>query len=195
MKMLCALLYLITGILSAITLSEATGYSVMVLSALASGFFGDFFLSYKNDRHFFVGVVFFAFGHLIYSLTFLCVGPNRASTSLPLVAIITTVITAAALIFAKLKLTLKGKKRLLLVYAPILIFAFVCSVVCAGVAIANGNLPFGLCLAVGGTLFFASDIMIGVDKGGIKRPEFLHNAVSYTYFTAQALFALSIYFQ
>ena len=43
------------------------------------------------------------------------------------------------------------------------------------------------------------DIIFFEDEGfsgkNIKRPDFLHNAVSYTYFAAQALFALSIYFQ
>ena len=85
--------------------------------------------------------------------------------------------------------------NMLLIYAPVLIFSFACALVKGAVEINEGNVLFALCLVAGGTLFFASDIMIGVGKGGIKRPKLLRNAGSYTYFAAQAMFALSILFQ
>lgn len=193
-KMLCAFTYLATGVISAVSVT-ATAYTFMILCALVLGILGDFFLSYKNDRYFFTGVIFFALGHIVYSYTFLCTGNYKALPQAGAVGIITALLTAIIILFAKTKLKLKGKKNLLLVYAPVLIFAFVCAVVSGFVAVNIGNLFFGLCLICGGILFFASDIMIGIGKGGIQRPEFLHNAVTYTYFAAQTLFALSIYFQ
>ncbi len=194
-KMLCAALYLVTGAASAFSLYRATDYSLMMLAALVSGIFGDFFLSYKNDRYFYIGVLFFALGHIAYSYTFLCIGDYRADTYTACVFTVTAVLTLITVLLAKTKLRLKGKKNLLLVYAPVLILAFVCSLASGFVAVGEGNPLFGACLISGGTLFFASDIMIGVGKGGINRPGFLHNAVTYTYFAAQTLFALSIYFQ
>lgn len=195
MKMLCAFMYLATGVLSAVSLYSLSAYSVMILIALVLGIFGDFFLEYKSKKLFALGAVFFGLGHIVYSFTFLFIGTYKAYSYIAFVAGITVMLTAVVILLAKLKLRLKGKKKLILAYAPVLIFAFACAVVKGVIAINAGNLSLGLCLISGGVLFLASDIMIGVGKGGIKRPKFLHNAVSYTYFAAQALFALSIYFQ
>ncbi len=195
MKMLCAFMYLVTGIVSAVSIYRTTHYSIMLFSALVFGVLGDFFLSYRNEKYFTVGVIFFALGHLLYSYTFLCVGDYKALIHITAVIGITVAVTAVIMIFAKTRLKLRGKKNMLLIYLPVLVFAFACAFIKGVVAGRAGNLSFGLCLISGGTLFFLSDIMIGMGKGGIKRPDFLHNAVSYTYFAAQTLFALSIYFQ
>lgn len=195
MKMLCAFMYLLTGVFSVAVLHSTTAYSFMILSALSLGALGDFFLGYKNNRYFSAGVVFFALGHIVYGITFLCFGNYAARHHMGFVFTGAAALSFLSLAFARLKLNLSGKKKLLLLYVPILIFAFVCAFTCGIISINSGNIYFALCLMAGGVLFLASDIMIGVEKGGIKRPEFLHNAVSYTYFTAQALFALSILFQ
>ena len=195
LKMLCACLYLVTGIISVAASAEVTDYSLMILGGLILGMLGDFFLEYKAKSFFPLGVVFFALGHLVYSVSFLFIGAYRASVHISAVLGITAAVTALVVILAKTKLKLKGKKNMLLIYAPVLIFSFVCAAVKGAVAFYEGNALFALCLISAGTLFFASDIMIGIGKGGIKRPKILHNAVSYTYFAAQSLFALSIYFQ
>lgn len=195
MKMLCAFMYLITGVVSAVAVCRVTAYSLLILGALVFGMLGDFFLEYKSKKLFPLGAAFFALGHIVYSVTFLCVGNYKTLPQIAAVVGITLVLTAVILLFAKVKLRLTGKKKLILAYAPVLVFAFACALVKGVISLNEGNLPFGVCLIFGGVLFFASDIMIGVGKGGIKRPKLLHNAVSYTYFAAQALFALSIYFQ
>ena len=194
LKMLCAFFYLITGILSATCLGRATEYSVMMLSGLVLGLLGDFFLEYKRKKFFPLGAVFFALGHIVYSSTFLLIGDYNAMSHIWTVIGITVVVTAVIFAFAKTKLTLKGKKKMILIYAPVLIFSFACAVVKGVIALSAGSYAFGLCLIWGGSMFFASDIMIGVGKGEVKRPPFLHYAVSYTYFAAQAFFALSILF-
>lgn len=195
MKMLCAFMYLLTGTLAALSFGTATPYSVLILGALISGFLGDFFLEYKSKKLFPLGAIFFALGHIAYSYTFLCLDAKNLVSDIIAVAVITLILSAFVLIFAKTKLELKGKKNLLLIYAPVLIFAFACALVKSITAIAAGNFVFGICLISGGSLFLASDIMIGLGKGGFQRPQFLRNAVSYTYFAAQTLFALSILFQ
>ncbi|MBO5934243.1 MAG: lysoplasmalogenase [Clostridia bacterium] len=195
LKMLCAVLYLATGVISAASFGAVTDYSAMMLGALVLGMLGDFFLEYKEKKLFPLGVVFFALGHIVYSITFLFAGENNAASHIAVVLGITLAVTAAIVIPAKTKLKLNGKKNMLLIYVPVLVFSFACAVVRGVAAFGESNRIFGLCLISGGLLFFVSDIMIGVGKGGIKRPEFLHYAVSYTYFAAQALFALSILFQ
>ena len=195
LKMLCAVLYLVTGILAAVSFGAVTEYSVMILSGLVFGILGDFFLEYKSKKLFPLGAVFFALGHIIYSVTFLFIGDYSAVSYIWAVLLMTVAVTAVIFAFAKTRLHLKGKKKLILIYAPVLIFSFACAVVKGALALSAGNFAFGLCLIWGGSMFFASDIMIGVGKGGVKRPPFLHYAVSYTYFAAQTLFALSILFQ
>ena len=195
LKMLCAFMYLLTGVASAAAVYSVTEYTLMMLGALGLGVLGDFFLEYKGKRFFSLGAVFFALGHILYSAAFLFAGDYKAITYMGAVAVITALLTAAVVAFAKLKLELKGKKNLLLLYAPVLIFAFVCAVTKGAVCLNKGNACLGLCLICGGTLFLFSDIMIGIGKGGVQRSGILHYAVSYTYFAAQALFALSIYFQ
>lgn len=195
LKMLSASLYLVTGILSAVSFGSVTEYSVMMLSGLVFGILGDFFLEYKSKKLFPLGAVFFALGHIVYSVTFLFIGNYNASSHIWAVLGTTLTITAVIFAFAKAKLHLKGKKKMIMVYAPVLIFSFACAIVKGAVALSAGSFAFGLCLIWGGSMFFASDVMIGVGKGGVKRPKILHYAVSYTYFAAQALFALSILFQ
>ena len=195
LKMLCACLYLITGILSAVCLGRVTEYSAMILGGLVFGILGDFFLEYKRKKFFPLGAVFFALGHIVYSCTFLFIGDYKAVSHIWAVLGMTVAVTAMIFAFAKAKLRLKGKKKMIMIYAPVLIFSFACAVVKGAIAISEGAFAFGLCLIWGGSMFFASDIMIGVGKGETKRPKILHYAVSYTYFAAQALFALSILFQ
>ena len=195
LKMLSAFLYLITGVLSAVSFGSVTEYSVMMLSGLVFGILGDFFLEYKSKKLFPLGAVFFALGHIVYSVTFLFIGNYNAASHIWAVLGMTVAVSAMIFAFAKAKLRLKGKKKMIMVYAPVLIFSFACAIVKGAVALSAGSFAFGLCLIWGGSMFFASDIMIGVGKGGVKRPKILHYAVSYTYFAAQALFALSILFQ
>ena len=195
LKMLCAGSYLVTGILSAVSFGEVTEYSAMILSGLIFGVLGDFFLDYKSKKLFPLGAVFFALGHIVYSLAFLFTGTCKAASRIWAVLGMTIAVTAMIFAFAKVKLHLKGKKKFIIIYAPVLIFSFACAVVKGALALSAGSFAFGLCLIWGGSMFFASDVMIGVGKGGVKRPKPLHYAVSYTYFAAQALFALSILFQ
>ena len=195
LKMLSAFMYLLTGILAVLTTGIMTDYSLFMLGALVLGMLGDFFLEYKSKKLFPLGAVFFALGHIVYSVTFLFIGDYRAVSYIWAVLGMTVAVTAVIFAFAKTRLHLKGKKKMIIIYAPVLIFSFACAVVKGALALSTGKFAFGLCLIWGGSMFFASDIMIGVGKGGVKRPPFLHYAVSYTYFAAQTLFALSILYQ
>lgn len=146
MKMLCAFMYLITGVISAAAVCRVTAYSVMILTALLLGILGDFFLEYKSKKLFPLGAAFFGIGHIVYSCTFLFVGDYKALSHIEIVTGITLVLSAVTLLFAKVKLRLKSKKKLILAYAPVLIFAFASALVSGGLAMNEGNLSFGMCL-------------------------------------------------
>ena len=188
-------MYLLTGTLAVLATGMITDYSLFMLVALVLGMLGDFFLEYKSKKFFPLGTVFFALGHLVYSYTFLFIGVYNAMAHIWAVLGMTLAVTIMIFAFVKTKLRLKGKKNMILIYAPVLIFSFACAVVKGAIALSEGSFAFGLCLIWGGSMFFASDFMIGVGKGGLKRPKMLHYAVSYTYFAAQTLFALSILYQ
>jgi len=195
MKMLCAFMYLVTGVLSAVAVCRATVYSLLILVALISGVLGDFFLSYNGDKYFPVGVLFFALGHIVYSVTFLFVGEMRAIDYIVPVLIMTVILFIPIVFIIKAKIDLGKLEILILIYGLILLFFFVCGVAKGIIAIRNGNLSFGLCMLLGASLFIASDIMLGLKSGGMKLPKIFRHAVTYTYFPAQTFFALSIYFQ
>ena len=123
LKMLCAVLYFITGILATVSFGAVTEYSVMMLSGLVFGILGDFFLEYKSKKLFPLGAVFFALGHIVYSATFLFIGNYRAISNIWAVLGITVAVTAVIFAFAKTRLHLKGKKKMIIIYAPVLIFS------------------------------------------------------------------------
>lgn len=195
MKMLCAGLYLLTGLLAATAFKTGTLYTFLILTALLCGALGDFFLSYKQEKYFLSGVVFFALGHGVYSIAFLTAGEYKAIHHIIPVSVFAVLMALLLFVFAKTKLKLGKLQMPLLVYGAILFFFFAGAVTKGVVAATAGNLPFGLILIAGALLFIASDLMLGVQIGGVKLPKLLHHAVSYTYFPAQTLFALSIFFQ
>jgi uncharacterized membrane protein YhhN len=195
MKMFCALMYVATGILSAVLFAGVTDYSLLILGALVSGFLGDFFLSYKNDRYFPVGMAFFALGHIVYISTFLVAGNYEIIGSVIYIIISAVILFVPVAYVVKTKINTGKLKLPVLVYGFILVLFFVCSITKGIYAVSSGNLSYGLCMIAGAVLFIASDIMLGLRTGGLKLPKILRHAVSYTYFPAQTLFALSIYFQ
>ncbi len=195
MKMLCAFMYLATGVLAAVAYNAATLYTCFVFAALLFGVLGDFFISYKQDKYFLSGVLFFALGHIVYSIAFLGAGAYKAVQHIIPVAAVSVCIALFLFVIMKTRLQLGKLQIPLVIYAAILFFFFACAVTKGILAFAAGNLPFGLLVMAGGVLFIASDLMLGMRIGGVKLPKPLRHAVSYTYFPAQTLFALSIFFQ
>ena len=192
MKMLCVALFLSVGFLSLFMREDIRPYSIGILSALISGAIGDFLLAYKKGKNFIIGAVFFSVGHLIYSFTFLTLGTLSVRTYIIPVIVIGAVLTALLLIFTKRKIKLQNNRPAFIAYGINLILFLTCAVVRGASAIADKNIFFGLCLIAGGVLFSFSDMLIGAKLGGMRRPKILHYAVSYTYFSAQTLLALSI---
>lgn len=194
-KMLCSAMFVLTGIASFFAHGTITSYSVVMLCALVCGFFGDFLLSYKNEKYFLSGVVFFALGHIIYSFAFLFPGTLILKFRMLLVFIISALITAALIGVLRKKINLGRYQKFLFVYGGILVFSFV-SGVFRGISEFSDtrNIPFGICVLAGALLFFISDVCLGMSMGGIKLAKPFTHIVLYTYFPAQTFFALSIFF-
>lgn len=195
-KMTCSALFLLTGLLAAVAHAEVTDYSVYIIVALLFGLIGDFLLEYKQAKYFSYGVVAFAVGHLLYIYTFArLVLPVPKPKALP-VALFAAALLAIAAVMSKIdKVTFKGKDKFMLIYAAILISAFITGVIRGITSIQAGNTVYGAFIIAASALFITSDSFLALQifgKPHIRHPEAV---VLFTYFPAQTLFALSILYQ
>lgn len=207
-KILCSFLFVLTGLFAAFAYGAKTEYSVLMLSALVFGLLGDFFLDWKKYNTFFIGVLFFSIGHLIYVYSFITkvhFSPDSFITNESFlqkyavhIAVIYALVILAGIAHIKMdKIEFKGKYKVMLLYSLILITSFVFATVRAIESIKSGNIPFGVMLAISGGMFMISDAFLasqlfGKPKFSRKITEF---CVAVFYFPAQTLFALSIFYQ
>ena len=194
-KMLCAFMYILTGIGAILQPSGDVKYSVFLFCALIFGFLGDFFLSWRNEKYFLFGVLFFGIGHIIYILTFILIGKAALGGNFFIPVIITALLTVILAVVIKLtKIELKKEHKPLLLYGLILFFSFASGASRGVFALVSGDVPFGMCVLAGSALFIISDVFLAIGMLGIRLPKIFNHAVSYTYFPAQTLLALSICF-
>ena len=194
-KMLCAFMYILVGLGAIFSLTGDIKYSLFLFCALISGFLGDFFLSWRNEKYFLSGVLFFGIGHIIYILTFILIGSGALKEKFFIPVIITAFLAVVLILVIKLvKIKLKREQKPLLLYGLILCLSFASGAVRGVFAIISGDVFFGLCLLSGSTLFIISDVFLAVGMLGIRLPKIFNHAVSYTYFPAQTLLAVSIFF-
>lgn len=206
-KMLCSSLFVLTGLLAALAHGTKTEYSELMISALIFGLLGDFFLDWKKHNSFFIGVLFFSVGHLIYVYSFITQTPSSPLSFVPdtsmflknyaiHIAIIFILVIIAGIVHIKMdKINFKGKYKIMLLYSLILITSFVFATVRAIDSINSGNISFGALLAISGAMFMISDAFLASQLFGkpkFKNTEFF---VAIFYFPAQTLFALSILYQ
>lgn len=194
-KMICSSLFVLTGLFAALAYGTKTDYSVLMLSALFFGLLGDFFLDWKKYNTFFVGVLFFSIGHLIYVYSFITMEPSLKPYTFHIVVIYVLVILAGIAHIKMDKIKFPGKYKIMLVYSLILITSFAFATVRGADAIINGNMPFGIMLALSGGLFMVSDAFLASQLFGKPKLENTAFFVAIFYFPAQTLFALSIYYQ
>lgn len=194
-KMLCAFMYILVGLGAIFSLTGDIKYSLFLFCALISGFLGDFFLSWRNEKYFLSGVLFFGIGHIIYILTFILIGSGALKKKFFIPVIITAFLAVVLILVIKLaKIKLKREQKPLLLYGLILCLSFASGAVRGVFALMSGDIFFGLCLLAGSALFIISDVFLAVGMLGIRLPKIFNHAVSYTYFPAQTILALSIFF-
>ena len=194
-KMLCAFMYILVGLGAIFSLTGDIKYSLFLFCALIFGFLGDFFLSWRNEKYFLFGVLFFGIGHIIYILTFILIGSGALKEKFFIPVIITAFLAVVLILVIKLaKIKLKREQKPLLLYGLILCLSFASGAVRGVFALMSGDIFFGLCLLAGSTLFIISDVFLAVGMLGIRLPKIFNHAVSYTYFPAQTILALSIFF-
>ncbi len=195
-KTACSALFLTTAVFASLSYGTFSLYSVLMVCALFFGLLGDFFLDYKNGKTFAFGVVFFTVCHLIYIGNFVFNRTPPFNEYIKYFAAIFLGLCVVSVIHIALnKIKFIGKNKFLIPYCITLMISFTVAVTRGIAEYLAGNKACGICLITAGALFVASDgclaaLMFG--KPLLKHTELL---VAFTYFPAQALFALSINFQ
>ncbi len=199
LKMVCAALFLFTGILAQKISANTTPYAFWMTLGLVFGFIGDFFLHAGSKMGYYIaGVMAFLTGHCCFITAF-----NGASEKLlpgPGFFEPGEIIAFAGLVLAMIIFVIKKKLRL----GPILIPTFVYASVLITMMIKGCSLGLraflspaygvaALLPATGAFLFFVSDVLwANVNFNNNKQNRPMKNANIITYFAGQVLLACSM---
>lgn len=204
-KMVCASMFLAVGILAFIYSGNESQFALFMVIGLACSWFGDMFLHMKQGCKvtFGIGMAFFAAAHVLYLIAYSKANslyfPDRSFFTVPEIAFAVATVLIFYFIF-------KGKAQInfvspimsaFVIYGLILVTMFVKAVSFGTQYIIAGNSVFGgLCLALGGTLFFSSDLtlVLLMFNERMKRNHRLKDYNIGSYFLGQTLLALSILF-
>lgn len=198
-------MFLSVGLLAYFYTGNSSEFAKFMLIGLASSWFGDFFLHLKQGCKvsFGIGFIFFAAAHVLYLISYskatALYFPESKFMTIP--EIIGTIVTMLILFWL-----FKGKGQInflhsfmpvFAVYGVILTTMFVKAVSFGTQYIIAGNSVFGgLCLAIGGTLFFSSDLtlVLLMFNEKWKKSYRLKDYNIGSYFLGQTLLALSVLF-
>lgn len=204
-KMICATMFLTVGILAYVYAGNNSEFAKFMLIGLGSSWFGDLFLHLKKGSkvYFGIGFVFFAAAHVLYLISYSKANslyfPERKFLTVPEILIAVVIIVVFYFI-------LKGKDLInfaspviavFVVYGLILTTMFIKAVSLGTQYIIADNSVFGgLSLALGGTLFFTSDmtLVLLMTSEKWKKNHRLKDYNIWSYFVGQTLLALSVLF-
>lgn len=204
-KMICATMFLAVGVLAYIYSGNNSEFAKFMLIGLGSSWFGDLFLHLKQGCKvtFGIGFVFFAAAHVLYLVAYSKATefytPERKFLTIPEI-----LIAIAIIVF--FYFLLKGKDMInfaspivaiFSLYGLILTTMFIKAVVVGHQYISMGNPVFGgVSLALGGTLFFTSDmtLVLLMTSEKLKKNHRLKDYNIGSYFLGQTLLALSVLF-
>lgn len=195
-----SLCFVVVGVL-AFYLTEHSGkeksYSLVVILGLILGLIGDIFLClydcYSDPKRKnliqTVGVAFFFLGHLCYMFNFLSLEPFKLYLLPTLI-----VLPIVYIIFAcKVLTSSKAQNVMLFIYYFALNLILTSSI---NLMIARGVNAFTLLNLIGCVLFISSDTVLGLSwfAPSLKLPKSYDYYIILSYYAAQCLFALSIFF-
>ncbi|MDE6758113.1 MAG: lysoplasmalogenase [Clostridia bacterium] len=196
-----ALTFVCLGILAFYLSKPATenmSYGLAVIIALVLGMLGDIFLclddanSHPNRKNLIqaIGVLFFFLGHICYMINMLTLEPLKLYL-LPTLLVFPLIYVILCL--TKVLTSGLAQNILLAIYFLALNIILVSAI---NLIIIYGATAFTMLLLFASALFISSDIVLGLSWFAPKAK--LHKNHDYyiilSYFTAQCLFALSVYF-
>ncbi len=204
-KMICATMFLSVGLLTFFYTGNTSEFAKFLIIGLASSWLGDLFLHVKQGSKvtFGIGMAFFAAAHVLYLISYskatnLYFPDNKFLTIPEIICAIAIVALLFVIFKSKGKLVFSAPViSVFVIYGLILATMFVKAASFGIQYIIAGNPVFGgLSLALGGALFFSSDItlvMILIDEK-LKKSYRLKDYNIGSYFLAQTLLAISVLF-
>lgn len=204
-KMICATMFLTVGVLAYLYTGNSSEFAKFMLIGLASSWFGDLFLHLKKGSKvsFGIGFVFFAAAHVLYLIAYskatALYFPERKFLTIPeIIGAIVTILVLYHLFKGKGQINfLHSFMPVFAVYGLILTTMFVKAVSFGAQYIIAGNaVAGGLFIAIGGTLFFSSDLtlVLLMFNEKWKKSYRLKDYNIGSYFLGQTLLALSVLF-
>ena len=203
LKMVCATLFVSTGLLSMTISSNFTSFARVMLVGLVLGWIGDLFLHFDNNKTFAIGFTSFLAGHVVYIKNYIdCLSKYQGYNHFNIIELVAfaLLLVVAFVLFKKFKMEFSTNllKIAVIAYTIILVLMFI-KATSLGInhylSGAEGGIGAVLTLFFGGLFFVASDGTIGILMfGGQKRNRPLKIFNIATYFAGQMLLALSILF-
>lgn len=200
-KMICSTLFVLAGVIAALTLDKPQTYSVFLIVGLVLSWLGDLFLAFSlRGTPFVLGLGSFLLGHVAYVFAFSAGISQLTGTIAPAwyeFVVVAAVIAASLIVKKKCNIVLKEMAL------PVLFYALTISVMLArachlgfaysAVGVTASDM-FCLMMIFGAAMFVTSDsvlvFIIFKNKGNNKT----ETANLVTYYLAQVIFATSIFF-
>ncbi|MCK9536024.1 MAG: lysoplasmalogenase [Bacilli bacterium] len=178
--------------------SEAnnSNYPVLIIAGLISGFFGDIALGLRRvkpkrkNEYFILGIILFFSGHIFYVVAFL----SYAAYKLYWYFIVGIIITIVIIITMKL-IGVKSNKSKYFNYLYVSLLSLIVAITFLNMA--HAFTQINIILAIGAILFMISDLLlyfIYFGETSVTKSKVIKMINIVTYYIAQMLFALSIYY-
>jgi uncharacterized membrane protein YhhN len=198
MKSICAAGFVLVSICAIFASGELTRYSFFILIGAVMGAEGDIFLGISTrGKWFIMGLLSFLSGHILYIIAFLngsAAYGNKTLFNIYEVAAIAALLLLFTFIGVKVKAKAGKMLPAILLYAAAISAMLVKAVSLSVIVAGNNRIPASICLISGAALFVLSDSLLSLrlfTKIRLKKMPWLCLA---SYFSAQVLIALSIYF-
>lgn len=204
-KMICATMFLAVGVLTYVYTGNSSEFAKFLIIGLASSWLGDMFLHMKQGCKvtFGIGMAFFAAAHVLYLIAYykatkLYFPERNFINIIDIILIIVTILVFYYLFKGKGQINfLHSIMIVFAIYGIILVTMFIKAITFGIEFIIAGNSVFGgLSLALGGTLFFSSDltlVLLMFNEKWKKNHRLKDYNIS-SYFLGQTLLAISVLF-
>lgn len=198
----CAVMFVVTGIFAAEATGGFTVYAMLIVLGAALGAVGDIILKTEvKSPRFFIGLASFLLGHIFYASAFVSVLkkllPIRPLQIVLLLAL-SAIITVAVILAGKKLGASTGRGAVPVTFYIFTISAMLTTAMVLAVSFAAFCGAMGifasLGVALGAILFVASDSVLALKTFAKNKFSISRLAVPLTYFPAQTILALSIYF-
>lgn len=200
-KMICATLFVLTGVMCIIYSGNKSVYAILMLCGLCFSWFGDFFLHINEKLSLFItGLFFFLIGHIFYVSAYSVAAKKLFGIPVfsPIDIIIVAVLTSISVIYAvKTKIHFGRAAVPALIYTIALTSMMVkaCHLAVAGLVsdAAVWTVP-AILLISGSVMFCMSDTTLALINFGDKKIYGVKIFNIITYFAAQMCLAYTILF-